>query len=240
MLHPPGVWFNLIVIICCLYHSALVRTVDFHCSDSDCIGSGPDVSSDIRPPSTSVSSNLFSSDEPCFGAKSASLSCSSLPAVCLHCDFNTSCTYGQPTITTCQPREGVVCQGETRFNVTMNCRYCYQTATDQYTCTTCNTMLRRAELYSANCTVDNNVLCMGRRKFHKKLRCKWTNGTSWRTTLLISILFGGFGGDRFYLGHWQDGLGKFFSFGGLGVWTVVDVILIATGYLGPADGSIYI
>lgn len=45
---------------------------------------------------------------------------------------------------------------------------------------------------------------------------------------------------RFYLGHWQEGIGKLFSFGGLGVWTLIDVILISLHYLGPADGSLYI
>lgn len=45
---------------------------------------------------------------------------------------------------------------------------------------------------------------------------------------------------RFYLGHWQEGIGKLFSFGGLGVWTIIDVILIAIRYLGPADHSLYI
>ena len=46
--------------------------------------------------------------------------------------------------------------------------------------------------------------------------------------------------DRFYLGLWREGIGKLFSFGGLGVWTLVDVILIAVGYIGPYDGSLYI
>ncbi len=58
--------------------------------------------------------------------------------------------------------------------------------------------------------------------------------------LNFSITVGGFGVDRFYLGLWREGIGKLFSFGGLGVWTIVDVILIATGYVGPADGSLYI
>jgi len=55
-----------------------------------------------------------------------------------------------------------------------------------------------------------------------------------------SITLGGFGADRFYLGLWREGIGKLFSFGGLGVWTIVDVILVAAGYIGPADGSLYI
>ena len=45
---------------------------------------------------------------------------------------------------------------------------------------------------------------------------------------------------RFYLGDWQVGIGKLFTFGGLGVWTLVDVVLVAIRYIGPADGSLYI
>lgn len=57
--------------------------------------------------------------------------------------------------------------------------------------------------------------------------------------MLLSITLGGFGVDRFYLGHWKEGIGKLFSFGGLGVWTLIDVILIALGYVTPSDGSLY-
>lgn len=55
-----------------------------------------------------------------------------------------------------------------------------------------------------------------------------------------SITLGGFGADRFYLGQWREGLGKLFSFGGLGIWTLIDVLLIGVGYVGPVDGSLYI
>ena len=57
---------------------------------------------------------------------------------------------------------------------------------------------------------------------------------------LSSITLGGFGVDRFYLEQWGSAVGKLISFGGLGVWTILDVILIWTGYVGPADGSAYI
>ena len=60
------------------------------------------------------------------------------------------------------------------------------------------------------------------------------------SSCLRSITLGGFGADRFYLGQWREGLGKLFSFGGLGIWTLIDVLLIGVGYVGPADGSLYI
>lgn len=88
--------------------------------------------------------------------------------------------------------------------------------------------------------MNDDVICMGRRVFHKNLLCNWTGGYRWSTALVLSITLGGFGADRFYLGHWQEGVGKLFSFGGLGVWTLIDVILISLRFLGPADGSLYI
>lgn len=81
---------------------------------------------------------------------------------------------------------------------------------------------------------------MGKRKFNKFTRCDFFSGYKWSTALFLSVTLGGFGVDRFYLGNWQEGIGKLFSFGGLGIWTLIDVILIATGYLKPSDGSLYV
>lgn len=58
-----------------------------------------------------------------------------------------------------------------------------------------------------NCTAAADVLCLGQRSFSKKVRCNWTSGYRWSTTLALSVTLGGFGADRFYLGHWQVPLG---------------------------------
>ena len=81
-------------------------------------------------------------------------------------------------------------------------------------------------------------MCLGARAFTRHEPCVWSSGRRWWTALLLSVTLGGFGIDRFYLGLWESALGKLFSLGGLGVWTLVDVVLIGTGYLMPADGSL--
>jgi TM2 domain-containing membrane protein YozV len=51
---------------------------------------------------------------------------------------------------------------------------------------------------------------------------------SWMAALIISIFVGSLGVDRFYLGKIGTGILKLITFGGLGIWWLIDVILIAT------------
>ncbi len=44
--------------------------------------------------------------------------------------------------------------------------------------------------------------------------------------LIISILIGGLGIDRFYIGDTGLGIGKLLTCGGLGIWTIIDWFLI--------------
>ncbi|MBD3319317.1 NINE protein [Candidatus Woesearchaeota archaeon] len=52
----------------------------------------------------------------------------------------------------------------------------------------------------------------------------------WVLTLVLSILLGGLGVDRFVMGHIGLGILKLLTLGGCGVWSIIDIILIATKY----------
>ena len=46
------------------------------------------------------------------------------------------------------------------------------------------------------------------------------------TTLIISLLGGGLGLDRFYLGKTGKGIAKLLTCGGFGIWAIIDLFLI--------------
>ena len=57
---------------------------------------------------------------------------------------------------------------------------------------------------------------------------------------MLSIFLGMFGADRFYLGYPALGLLKFSTLGFFFLGHLLDIILIASQIVGPADGSHYV
>lgn len=49
---------------------------------------------------------------------------------------------------------------------------------------------------------------------------------SWLCAFLLSVFFGLWGVDRFYLGSWMLGFVKLCTFGGFGIWWLLDVYLL--------------
>ncbi|KAK2191156.1 hypothetical protein NP493_58g04008 [Ridgeia piscesae] len=89
------------------------------------------------------------------------------------------------------------------------------------------------------CEVLEGIECYGERTFlsRNEVPCIKYNGHYFVTTLIYSVLLGFLGMDRFCLGHTGTAVGKLLTLGGVGIWWIVDIILLALGELQPADDS---
>ena len=101
------------------------------------------------------------------------------------------------------------------------------------------------------------VNCIGERSFSRWVPCRYTTGKSFHVALALSMFLGVLGIDRFvrimqvkivcfanelctkYLGYVGTGILKLCTLGYFGIGYWIDVVLIATQMLGPADGSMY-
>ncbi|WP_167051344.1 TM2 domain-containing protein [Salinibacterium sp. ZJ77] len=56
-----------------------------------------------------------------------------------------------------------------------------------------------------------------------------TGSKSFVVTWILALLLGTLGIDRFYLGKVGTGVLKLVTFGGLGVWTLIDLVMVLMG-----------
>jgi TM2 domain-containing membrane protein YozV len=63
-----------------------------------------------------------------------------------------------------------------------------------------------------------------------------TGQKSWVVALLLCLFLGTLGAHRFYVGKIGTGVVQLLTLGGLGVWVLIDLIMIIVGKFADKDG----
>jgi TM2 domain-containing membrane protein YozV len=64
-----------------------------------------------------------------------------------------------------------------------------------------------------------------------------TNQKSWLAALLLCLFLGGLGVHRFYVGKIGTGILQILTLGGLGIWVLIDLIMILVGKFRDKQGQ---
>ena len=118
----------------------------------------------------------------------------------------------------------------------MFCRSCaHEVPNDTVFCVNCGQRPLLGTRYCSNCgaeTLPSTEVCA-----KCGTRVARVSEKDLSTTVLLSFFLGVFGVDRFYLGYTGLGILKLLTVGGLGLWALVDLVLIVLKKLPDAQGN---
>ncbi len=100
---------------------------------------------------------------------------------------------------------------------------------DEMFCSSCGETIKKEAEICPKCGV--------RQKYKSDDINKPAGKRKFLVALLLSIFLGHWGIDRFYMGLIGTGILKLLTFGGCGIWWLIDVILIATNNLKDNNGK---
>jgi hypothetical protein len=108
-------------------------------------------------------------------------------------------------------------------------------------CITCGSAVASHERhYCRHCgkeAAQKAVFCVG---CGVRLLPEGSGQRDWLITLLFCVFLGYLGIHRFYTGHIVTGVLQILTCGGCGIWTLIDLIMIATGSFKDKDGNILV
>ncbi len=102
------------------------------------------------------------------------------------------------------------------------CRYCGIEITESSKfCPSCG-----KDQYSSNFTASEATSSRGKDSINSE----------WIITLLLAWFFGVFGAHRFYNRRYASAVLMLFTLGGLGIWCIIDLIIVIMGKFKNAEG----
>ena len=120
----------------------------------------------------------------------------------------------------------------------MYCRSCGKEVSEQAVmCVSCGVLPKKGKNFCQNCGADTLSAAEMCTKCGVKLAGGEDQGKDWLTTLLLCVFLGYLGIHRFYTGHTVIGIIQLLTFGGCGIWTIIDLILIVTGSFKDSEGN---